>query len=166
MTASSPNFFYPIESNVSEFLEEILEERMDEYIDELVEEVEWAWRRIAASSSKLRSTKQVYLEAIRVERYNREIVLSLDNSLASAVEQGSQKFNLKPGFLGNRPYRVIPLVDAGTNNVTRFRTVSTGSSGWNHPGIKPANITEEVLNEVETQLSGEVFSRVLSRMKL
>lgn len=137
--------------------------RMDTVLEELSEEVEWNWRKLAASSTELRSTKSRYLDAIEVSRDGDEIVLTLNDELVSAMESGSDPYDLKPGFLKGKQFRIIPLVDEGTNNVTRFRTVSQGSSGWIHPGHKARKIVEQVKVEVETNILGEVMNRVMSR---
>ena len=134
--------------------------RIDLGMDDLVEEVEWNWRRIAASSSELKSTKSKYLDAIEVKREGDEVVLTLNDELISGMEAGTEPYDLKPGFLKGHTHRVIPLVDKGTNNVTRFRTVTASSPGWIHPGFKPLKIVEQVKEEMGSIVT-EVFSRVL-----
>lgn len=135
--------------------------RIDTALDDLVDEVEWTWRKIAASSPTLKSTKSKYIDAIKVEREGDEIVMSLTDELASAMESGSKPYDLKPGFLKGKQSRIIPLVDKGTNNVTRFRTVTQGSSGWIHPGHKPTKIVDQVKNELETTVLGEVLAKAM-----
>ena len=147
----------------ADLLMDILTDSVDEFLDELTEELEWSWRKLAAEDPNLKSSKAKYLDAIDVRREGDDIILGLTDELASSLESGSEPYDLKPGFLRGRISRVIPLVDAGTNNVTRFRTVSVNSRGWIHPGNKARKITEKVQTELESGLMGEVFSRVMSR---
>lgn len=135
--------------------------RIDLAMDELADEVEWTWRRLAADSSKLNTTKQTYLDAIEVSREGDSIVLALTDTLAAAVEEGSDPYDLKPGFLKGRTHRVIPLVESG--RPVQFRTISQKSGPWIHPGIHPRSIVGEVKAEVENTILSDVFDRVMAR---
>jgi hypothetical protein len=138
--------------------------RIDTALEELTDEVEWVWRKIAAGSNKLNTTKDIYLDAIKVEREGDEIVMSLTNDLANQVESGSDPYDLKPGFLKGRTHRVIPLVEQG--RPVKFRMISQKSEPWIHPGIHPRNIIDEVKAELENNIIDEVFSRVMARSSI
>ncbi len=163
---SASNFHIQMDDESIRLIQKHLDDAADTFMDELTEEVEWAWRRLAAAESSLKSTKSIYLKAIDVKRDGFSIDLSLTDELASSLENGQESYDLKPGFLQNRKFRVIPLVDSGTDNVTRFRTVTPNSAGWKHPGLHPRKLTEKVLAEMENNLAGEVLERVMSRSKL
>lgn len=160
-----PNFFCSLDTASAESLVEVFEESVGEFVEELAEEVERSWRMHAANDSTLRSTKQKYLDAIEVNTDGGNINLSLTDPMAASLELGASGFDLKPGFLQNRQYRVIPLVEAGTNNVNRFRTVTPNSRGWKHPGLHPRKIVDKVRADAGDHLVGEVFSRVIGRTK-
>ena len=160
------HFSMEMDTKSIDIIEDILDDYMDSFLDELTEEIEWSWRKLAGEDPRLRSSRAKYLDAIEVHRDGDEIVLGLTDELAAALEEGSEPYDLKPGFLRGKTHRIIPLVDSGTNNVTRFRTVTVNSQGWIHPGYKPVSITEKVQVELESNLIGEVFSRVLSRSKI
>ena len=140
--------------------------RVDVALDELTEEVEWQWRMLASRSTELKSTKEKYLDAIEVKREGDEIILSLTDPLAASMEAGSGPYDLKPGFLRGKQFRIIPLVSPGTDNVTGFRTLTQGSAGWVHPGHKARKIVDQVTAELEATVVVEVLAKVFSRTKI
>ena len=76
-----------------------------------------------------------------------------ENKLANAVETGFAKFDMKPGLLAGRDYRVIPL-NVNRNIVFRnpkvFRVVSTKSpsNSWIHPGFDGVDIADTVVDQL------------------
>ncbi len=143
---------------------------IDEGLDTLAEEIEWSWREKAAK--KLRESKEEYLDGLSVERIGNDIQGKLTGPLAVAVETGAKSFDLKPGFLGNRLSRIIPMGEykGGDGPVVpqigRFRTVSVGSSGWIHPGWEPRAIHEEIQEEIDDTLADKVFGSLVDQIKI
>jgi hypothetical protein len=160
--AFNPTFSTQVDTEIAEKIRDVFEDVVDDFIDELAEEVEWEWRKQASASSKLRSTKKQYLDAIEVVREGDDIHMVLNDPIASAVEDGSSEFDLKPGFLRGKPYRTIPIVES-SGTVTKFRRVSQSSTGWRHPGIEARSITDQVKNELDSGLVVDVFKKVVAR---
>lgn len=69
--------------------------------------------------------------------------------LAKAREAGIPSFDMKPGLLKGSVSRVIRLPGE------KFRTVSSTSSGWVHPGMPAANLRDRV----EAQLKDTIFPK-------
>ena len=146
-----------------DLVEEFLEDRMDEFLDELAEEAEMIWRKFAEESTKLQSSKKTYIDAIKVQRDGSSISMTLDDPHAADLEDGSTPFDLKPGFLRGKQYRVIPLVN---NGVTTFKTLVAGAPGWIHPGQEARNLTDDVTSELSENSIGEIFARVINRTSI
>lgn len=153
--------------------------RIEEGMEMMAEEAEWAFRRHAAS--KLHSSKDAYLSALHVSTVGSTIVIDFsasdkrNNSIANAVEFGSEPFDLKPGFLtGNKTSRNIPIKPQG--NFIGYRRVSafSGKDTWIHkrPGTwKPSTtpqppIRETVMDELDKTVTKEIFDRVFGSVKI
>ena len=115
------------------------------------------WKTLAGQ--KLKSSRNAYIKGINVGTDSKlEATLTLTGFLPNAVELGYKGYDMKPGLLAGRTSRVIPLnvnryIDMKKPKV--FATVSTGShpDSWIHPGWKrPANLAEQVLKEMDTNI--------------
>src|SRR5688500_13749318 len=69
----------------------------EEGMDKLAEEMEWVWRQKAAAT--LKTSKDEYLKNLTVTNDKESITFSLEGFLPTAVETGTEGFDLKPGFL-------------------------------------------------------------------
>ena len=145
--------------------------RIDEGMELMAEEVEWSFRMYA--SKELNSSKDAYLKALNVTAVDRTVVVEFsgsndrNNGLANAVEFGSQRFDLKPGFLrnGEKRYAMVPIKPKGVL-VGHRRLASLDEPGWIHPGIKPRNLRDKVMADVDDHIASEVFDRVFGSVKI
>jgi hypothetical protein len=149
----------------TDILKEILEDSVDEFLDEVRNEIELAWRRRATNSSRLNTTKKRYLDAIEVKREGDDITMYLTDELAASLESGQDPYDLKPGFLKGHTHRVVPLVNSRSGE-TKFRTISAKSSPWVHPGLEPRGLVQDVQEEATTEIFGEIFSAILSKVSV
>jgi hypothetical protein len=78
-----------------------------------------------------------------------------------AIEQGAPRFDMKPGILGSRESRVIPL----DKDPVEFRTMKAQSSGWWHPGLQARSIAAQVQKEMP-RLVDDVFKPLTARIKV
>ena len=150
-----------IEVEPPEGLDEEIQSKVDDAMDRLGEEVEWEWRRIAARD--LAQSKDEYLNGMSVEVIDGQIIMKVTGPLAIAVEGGSEKFDLKPGFLKGKTSATIPLFGNRPPNIDRLRTVPSKTKPWIHPGIKARNLIDKVTDKVEEQLLDEVFNGIIGR---
>jgi hypothetical protein len=142
-------------------LESAFDDVFEDGMDEIEKEIERVWRDKA--SQVLHSSKDEYLENLKVERIGKDVQFVLTGALPMAIEEGSEGFDLKPGFLGGGLSRIIPL--NSKSGTPTFRTVSATSKGWQHPGIKARNIHEDVLDEAEAIVS-KIFEGLISRVSV
>ena len=131
----------------------------DDSLDEMEREIDRIWR--SKVESTLHTTKQGYLDGLSVTRVGNEVRAVLKGYLPNAVEYGTETSNMKDRLLAGNLSRIIPINAGG---VTKFRTVSAGSSGWDHK-IKARNFHEEVLNEIE-DLSATILTDFISRISV
>jgi hypothetical protein len=112
------------------------------------------------ASGTLRNTLQEFMEGVNVELSEDGVEVTIDGWLPLALEEGTGRFDMKPGLLAGRQHRTIPMHDGG------FRRVSENSpaSSWWHPGLQAANISEQVKEEVEPYAE-ELFKRIFDRVK-
>lgn len=152
-------------------VEEALEDIIYEGMDELAETIEWEIRTLAAKG--LHDTRQVYLDALTVDVHEDSFQIELDHPLATAVESGSDPFDMKPGFLRGRTTRKLMLTGRlGKNRqpatVPRPAVVpfSQYNPPWWHPGIKARNFITKTVDDVEDIHAPEVFNDIISRVKV
>lgn len=141
-----------------------LEDAFDEGMSAVSEEIEWETRRLA--SNTLEESLSTYLEGLSIETYGSEIQVNLEGELATAVEGGSDRFDLKPGYLGNALSRIIPLTG---REPLRFRTApySSNSPPWYHPGIKPRRLIDKAIGKVFESDMDRIFDeKFRSRIKI
>jgi len=142
-------------------IQNAFEDVFHEGLDKVAVRLEELWREKAKST--LNTSKDAYLAGISVERVGDEIDFSLNGALAVAVESGSDGFDMKPGILKNKPFVNVPINDGSGNPI--FRRMSKRSTGWNHPGIRARNLTEQVEKEA-TPIIDDVFIGLISRMDI
>ena len=127
-------------------------------IDDVSDELEKIWRDKAGQ--QLHTSKQAYLDGLSFHTSGDEVQVTVDGGLATAVETGSERFDLKPGFLGSATSRVIPIGGG-------FKTVSAKSDGWWHPGIQARDIGTQVIDELEDHTDiAEIVADNLSRQNV
>lgn len=156
-----------VDFNVDKIVEDI-EGGIDAGMEVLAEEIEWQWRKKAAET--LEATRDEYLSSLSVDRYGNEIQVQLNGEMATAVETGSEPFDLKPGFLGGALYRIIPIApgyprhNPRSNEARRFRTVSRNSppDSWWHPGIQARNIGQQVQDELKEGKLEQIFQEAFA----
>jgi hypothetical protein len=130
------------------------------------------WKTLAGQ--KLKSSRTRYQKAIDMETKDTVFTLKLEGFLPVVVERGGTGFNLQPGFLKNKQFRVIPLNINRYVNMTKpsmYRTVSvnttttTTGKNWQHPGWKnPANLIDEVLKELDQTIIPKELKKALEGM--
>lgn len=138
-------------------VQKMVESGMEKFRDE----IEKKWRERAEST--LDTSRDQYLEGLSVTHSGMDIDVKLTGWLPVAVEQGTPRFDMKPGILGTDDSRVIPL--GGGMGAPKFRTMKAQSSGWWHPGIQARAISEQVKKEIP-QMVKDVFEPLMSRIKV
>ena len=156
-----------VRAELSEFdwdgLGEEIEDALEEAVQEIAEEIEWEVRREASGS--LKESLSSYLDGLSVEADGLFADIQLTGGLAKAVEEGSDPFDLKPGFLGGALSRVIPLTG---RQPLRFRTApySKNSPPWVHPGIKARNFISQAVEKVmEVDVDRIIDEKIRTRIK-
>lgn len=122
--------------------------------------IEWSYKEQA--ENELRTTSKEYLKGLSTRIVDDGVMATLDGWLPAALEEGVPRFDLKPGFLKGRQWRVIPV---GAPGQIRFRTVSQHSpkDSWWHPGLEARNISERVREDVRVpaqRLFQDIFKRI------
>ena len=142
-------------------LESAFDNVFDTGMDEIEKELDKVWRDKVGIM--LHSSKQEYLDNLKVSRVGDEIQFVVTGELPVAVENGSTAFDMREGLLAGRLSRIIPL-NSKTGTPT-FRNVSQKSTGWKHPGITARNISEEVLKEAEG-IVNDAFWKAMARVSV
>lgn len=106
-----------------------------------------AWRMGVDESQLSGRAKDRYKKAITP--YKSKAGAYVRDFVASLLETGWRRFDMKPGLLRGAAYRVIPI-GGGTGTPT-FRAVSTRSSAssWIHPGFHGAKAMEKVSERLQ-----------------
>ena len=117
---------------------------------------------VEEASKELGASRTKYLAGLSSRMLDDGIEITISGWLPTALESGSDRFDLKPGFLQGRAHRVIPV---GAPDDVRFRTVSTNSPAhtWWHPGIQARNISGRVKERsvvAAQQIFGDLFARI------
>ena len=148
-----PNLEISVEYDIInvERLEKEVQKEIEDGLNELAIEIRNIWQQKA--SSKLNSTYDEYIRNLFVERQGTEVVATIYGALPVAIEQGSSRFDLKPGFLGSSVFRIVGI------GLNKFRTVQSQSNKWWHPGIQAKAFHEQVQNEIPKML-GKIFSPI------
>lgn len=142
-------------------LEKQFDEHVKEGMDQLVDRIDETWRNKAAE--QLNTTREQYLNGLSVERIGDDLIKAqLEGFLPVALEDGHERYDMKPGFLGSGLKRVIPIGKSAGKPV-QYRTMKAGGSGWFHPGFEGKKIGEQVQQEVDERLAFEVFDPLVSR---
>jgi hypothetical protein len=123
----------------------------------LADEVQKQWLRHA--EMKLQTTAEEYMNGVSVSSDEDTVTVQIKGWLPVALEAGRAPFDMKPGLLDGRDFRIIPMHDG------EFRTVSSRSpsGSWWHPGFEPRAIHEEVMNDMDDLIQrsfGPAFARV------
>lgn len=123
------------------------------------DEVEKAF--LAKAQMKLSSTFDAFKQGVRVTAGGEDVSINIEGWLPVALESGHQRFDMKPGLLDGRAFRVIPMHDG------EFRTVSTKSSpeSWWHPGFEAKEIHKDIENDVDEMLK-RAFVPAFDRIKV
>ena len=131
------------------------------------------WKREAAL--RLSTTLDSYTKSISVRSEKDGTVsvtlggrgghaTAIQRWLAVALEVGIVGFSMKPGYLsGGLRYRVIPLQTKDKGLIFRTVTQKEQATPWAHPGFKPLNIKDLVVDELKTVIIPEVVSRLLEQ---
>lgn len=154
--------------------EELYDAMCDATIDIAVESRNY-WETVAGQN--LNKTRDRYIKALEfVQKGENEISIHLnpgkEHKLANMLEGGWESFDMKPGFLKGRTYRVIPL-DTPSGRI--FKTVSLKSSeyswwnlgewsgkwGYRKEGY---NFREEVAKEMEDNIIPRHIDRVIASL--
>jgi hypothetical protein len=123
------------------------------------DEVEKAF--MAKAQVKLSSTFDEFKDGVRVAIAGDGVEIHVEGWLPVALETGHERFDMKPGLLDGRDYRVIPMHDG------EFRTVSKNSpsESWWHPGFEPRNIHKDIEDDVDGMLKRS-FTPAFDRIKV
>lgn len=154
--------------------EELYDAMCDATIDIAVEARNY-WEAVAGQT--LNKTRDRYIKALEfVQKADNEISIQLnpgkEHTFANMLEGGWESFDMKPGFLKGRTYRVIPL---DTPSGKLFRTVSLTSpdSSWRNLGKwsgklgqrkEGYNLREEVAKELEDNIIPRHLDRIISEL--
>ncbi len=105
-----------------------------------------------------------YLKGVQVTVVNDGVEADISGWFPVAIEEGAEPFDLKPGFLQGRPYRVIPV---GERGLPKFRTVSKNSrqDSWWHPGLQARGIGERVKERAEREVKF-IFQPLFDRVEV
>lgn len=130
------------------------------FLQELADEAKKTWSSNAAT--KLQATAKHYQYSLQVEASDNAVTITVPAGIPSAVDAGTNEFDLKPGFLN--PKSKSLLLERAPGNI-RWRTL-TGTnkripldggwpekikgSNWKHPGINAREITPESTKQVES----------------
>lgn len=112
---------------------------------------------------ELHHSSAKYLRGVQVSVVKDGVEATISGWFPVATEEGvMQPFDLKPGFLGGRAYRVIPVGELGA---PKFRTVSVNSppKSWWHPGLQARHISEQVKEEAEREAQ-RIFPPLFERV--
>lgn len=131
-----------------------------EGLDKLRDLVESQW--LMKAGQELDTTFKDYSDAIKVRKLSNGLELSLKGWLPVALETGCPRFDMKPGLLGNRYSRVIPIHDGPI-----FRTVSVNSppNSWWHPGLQARDFYGKMEKDAD-QLLERSFGLTLDRISV
>lgn len=130
--------------------------RMIQFRDEL-----WRLWRDKVNDKFTAETRNRYLAELQATIVHDGVEFQIEGWLPTALEYGSERFDMKPGLLAGRSHRVIRLRNGN------FRTVSSTSKpeSWWHPGIQAADIREQVKAEAPA-ISERVFSGIFDRLEI
>jgi hypothetical protein len=105
-----------------------------------------------------------YLKGVTVSVVDDGVEADITGWFPVALEEGAEPFDLKPGFLQGRPYRVIPVGELGA---PKFRTVSVKSrkDSWWHPGLQARGIGARVTERAEREIQF-IFKPLFDRVKI
>lgn len=144
-----------------EKLEAAVDEALQSGWDKLRDEIDKKWR--AAAKSTLDESEAAYLKGLTVSGSGMEIDVRLTGDFPVALEQGSSRFDLKPGFLKNLDHRIIPIGKKGAK--PKFRIVRSTSPGWWHPGIQAKSIHKQIFSQMP-RIVNDILTPLLSRIKV
>lgn len=146
----------------------------------------------AAASQKLHSTKDKYIEAIKVE--NNVVILDKEQFVVGMVEDGVPQFDMKPGLLASpkaktakngQKYLVVPLstvkqgkhnwrdrdsgqFKAGTSGVKgiEFRIVTENSpaDSWIFPGYKGNHFVDQTMSQFDDAPFNQMVDDQLNKL--
>lgn len=136
-----------------------IEAKVQEGLKQFRDEIERVWHEKA--QAQLNSTAAEYLGGLTVAVSSEGLEATITGFRPVAIEQGINRFDMKPGLLQGFPYRVIPMRDGG------FRTVSKNSpqGSWWHPGTQAAAIGEQVKAEAP-EIADKIFTKLIERMEV
>lgn len=105
-----------------------------------------------------------YLKGVTVNVVKDGVEAAITGWFPVAIEEGAEPFDLKPGFLQGRQFRVIPVGELGA---PKFRTVSKNSrpDSWWHPGLQARGIGERVKERAEREVQF-IFKPLFDRVKI
>ena len=130
---------------------------------EFKQEIEQAYQEKA--QAQLNTTRDRYLESLSFAIVDDGVEVSMSGWLPTAVEEGWDTFDMKPGLLAGRMSRVIRLRNGN------FRTVSVNSrpGSWWSPGQQARPISAQVEGEVERiseRTIDPVIEKFLARVEM
>ena len=115
--------------------------------------------------NQLNTSRDKYLEGLSFNINEDGVDVEINGWLPTAVEEGAEAFDMKPGLLAGRDNRVIRLHNGN------FRTVSTKSpaNSWWHPGIQAKPISSQVKaeeDEIAERTVKPVVDKFLDRIEI
>lgn len=145
--------------------------RMPETVADMIREARAFWE--AEAGRRLDSSRDEYQRAIRIRQVGGAWVLDLDSEVANMLETGVDPFDMKPGMLNGpkakvgptgRRYNRIPVKSLGSP--VSIRTVSDASAAgsWVHPGLKGANIADEVEKELSDRIIPDFIEKLIDEV--
>lgn len=144
------------------------------FLQELADEAKKTWSANAAT--KLQATAKHYQDNLQVEASDHAVTITVPAGIPSAVDAGTNKFDLKPGFLN--PKSKSLLLERAPGDI-RWRTL-TGTnkripldggwpekikgSNWKHKGIDPRDITPDSTKQIQATTLPKLLGAFVSKV--
>ena len=168
---------------------EALIARMPGTIEDIVIEAAAFWE--AEAGRRLKTSRKEYQKSIHFTQEGDQWSLTLEGKVANMIEQGFDKYDMKPGLLSgpnSRPgpvkiptlvrkffirtgrpkatrYNIVPIPQPGGGDPL-YRTVTDASpaSSWIHPGFKGVHIAESVADEMMNHIIQDKLGRMVDEV--
>jgi hypothetical protein len=136
-----------------------LPDRLDDLAWRAAEEAKEFWREEAGRM--LNTTRLRYQGAIEIYEDFQDgglvVGMNMGDQLVIDIEEGKPAYDLKPGFMGGRTHRVIPIKPPGD---MRSVVAGAGDAKWTHPGFRGLDLA----GETDKQLDNVIIPKYLDEL--
>lgn len=142
---------------------------------ELTKSAKETWTGLA--HERLNATADHYAERLQVARDEDAVVVTVPAGIPSAVDAGSNQFNLAKGFFAPRTKTLLLERSPGNirwkpiwrNGRKKMIPLDGGwpekqGGTWNHPGIAPRNISTDALEKVRQDVIPGLIKDFVSKV--